>query len=70
MNSVMDFAGSSFGTREHGLARARGADESQRSSLRGHRRKLRFEIVSCENKLAALYTEIDQLDETLDRLVA
>ncbi len=70
MNSVMDIAGSSFGTRQHGLARARGADESQRSIIRDRRRKLRFEVVSCENKLAALYTEIDQLDETLDRLVA
>lgn len=70
MNSVMDIAGSSFGTRKHGLAGARGADESQRSSLRDRRRKLRFEVVLCENKLAALYTEIDQLDETLDRLVA
>ncbi len=70
MKSVMDIAGSSFGTREHGLAGARSADESQRSSLKDRRRKLRFEVVSCENKLAALYTEIDQLDETLDRLVA
>ena len=70
MNSVIDITESSFGTREHGLARARGADESQRSSIRDRRRKLRFEVVSCENTLAALYTELDQLDETLDRLAA
>ena len=70
MNSIMDTAESSFGTREHGLSGAWSADESQRLSLRDRRRKLRFDLVSCENKLAALYTEIDQLDETLDRLVA
>ena len=70
MNSVMDIAESPFGTREHGLSRAWGADESQRSSLRNRRRKLRFECASCENRLARLYSEIDQLEETLDRLVA
>ena len=70
MNSVMDITESSFGTPKHGLARARGADESQRSSLRDRRRKLRFECAWCENKLAALYSEIGQLEETLDWLVA
>ncbi len=70
MNSIMDTAESSFGTPRHGLDHARGADAPQRSNLKDRRRKLRFEIFSCENQLAALYAEVDQLDQTLDRLAA
>ena len=70
MNSIIDITESSFGTREHGLARARGADELERLSLKTRRRKLRFDCAWLENKLARLYTEIDQINETLDQPVA
>ncbi len=59
---------SSFHSSRPGLVCPSGDVESQRSSMKHRRRKLRFEIVAYENKLAALYTEIDLLDERLDRI--
>ncbi len=56
-----------FHSRRPSLVCPSGDVESQRSSMKHRRRKLRFEIVAYENKLAALYTEIDRLDERLDR---
>ncbi len=68
MISIATTNDSSFHSSRPGLVCPSGDVESQRSSMKHRRRKLRFECAWCENRLAALYTEIDRLDERLDRI--
>ncbi len=40
------------------------------SSMKHRRRRLRVEIGAYENRLAALYTEVDRIDAALEHLSA